>query len=193
MTFLLQPQTEFFTNIWGWLLEIYLWREPLSPVTLGPLWYVFWSSLRCCRKVRGFSSGCCCKVKLLFHIDTWYSGELVSEPFWASVSSLEEWEIWFRLNYFFHYEMAEVALMPFILLTIFFFISNVGEYEPRVLYMLGRHFFTELLSQSQISFFVFGCTGFELRALCLQSGTLLLDHITSPFWCGYVKGLCPCR
>jgi hypothetical protein len=42
LTFILQPQTEFSTNIWGWLLEIYLWGEPLSHVTLGPLWYALW-------------------------------------------------------------------------------------------------------------------------------------------------------
>jgi hypothetical protein len=90
---------EFFMNIRGWLLEIYLWGEPLSPVTLGPLWYVFLiASLRCCRKVRGFSLGC--KAKLLFYIDIWHYEEQVSELFWASVSSLEEWGIWSRLNYF---------------------------------------------------------------------------------------------
>jgi hypothetical protein len=101
MTFLLWPQTEFSTNIWGWLLEIYLWGKPLSPVTLGSLVVCFLiASLRCFRKLRRFSSSCCCKAKLLFHIDTWYTGEQVSEPFWASVSSLEEWGIWSRLNYF---------------------------------------------------------------------------------------------
>jgi hypothetical protein len=46
--------------------------------------------LRCCRKVRGFSLGGCCKAKLLFYIDISHSGEQVSELFWASVSSLEE-------------------------------------------------------------------------------------------------------
>jgi hypothetical protein len=56
------------------------------------------ASLRCCRKVRRFSSGRCYKAKLLFY--TWHSGEQVSEPFWASVSLLEEWGIWSRLNYF---------------------------------------------------------------------------------------------
>jgi hypothetical protein len=58
------------------------------------------TSLICCRKVRGFSSGRCCKAKLLFHIDIWYSGEQVSELFWTSVSSLKEWGIFSRLNYF---------------------------------------------------------------------------------------------
>jgi hypothetical protein len=58
------------------------------------------TSLRCWRKVRGFSLGHCCRVKLLFYIDIWHSGEEVSELFWASVSSLEEWGIWSRLNYF---------------------------------------------------------------------------------------------
>jgi hypothetical protein len=58
------------------------------------------ASLRCCRKVRGFSLGRCCKAKLLFYIDTWHSGEQVSGLFWASVSSFEEWEIWPRLSYF---------------------------------------------------------------------------------------------
>jgi hypothetical protein len=90
------------------------------------------TSLRCCRKVRGFLVffGCCCKVKLLFYIDTWHSGEQVFELFWASVSSLEEWGIWSRLTYVFHYEMAEVTLMPLIFITIFHFFSNAGELNP---------------------------------------------------------------
>jgi hypothetical protein len=45
------------------------------------------ASLRCCRKVRGFSLGHCCKAKLLSYIGTFHSGEQVSELFWASVSS----------------------------------------------------------------------------------------------------------
>jgi hypothetical protein len=40
--FSLQPQSEFFTIICDWLLEIYLWGEPPSPVTLSPPWYTFW-------------------------------------------------------------------------------------------------------------------------------------------------------
>jgi hypothetical protein len=78
-------------------LEIYLWVTCDSGSSV--VCFLI-ASLRCCRKVRGFSSECCCKAKLLFHIDTCHSGEQVSEPFWASVSSLDEWGIWSKLNYF---------------------------------------------------------------------------------------------
>jgi hypothetical protein len=92
------------------------------------------ASLRCCRKVRRFFFlGCCCKVKLLFHIDTWHSGEQVSQLFWASVSSLEEWGIWSRLNYIFLYEMAEVTLMPLTFFTIFCLYFDCTGLELRTL------------------------------------------------------------
>jgi hypothetical protein len=130
MTFLLQPQTEFSTNIWGWLLEIYLWGEPLSPVTLV-LWVCFLiASLRCCRKVRGFSLGSCCKAKLLFYIDTWHSGKQVSELFWASVSSLEEWGIWSRLNYLLWLWDGWSDINASYLSYCSFLFSNAGEMNP---------------------------------------------------------------
>jgi hypothetical protein len=54
--------------------------------------------------------------------------------------------------------------------------------------MLGRHFFTELLSQPQISFL-------SLAVLDLNSGVYVckvalccLSHIISSFYCGSVKG-----
>jgi hypothetical protein len=61
--------------------------------------------------------------------------------------------------------------------------------------MLGRHSPTELCPQPQISFFPpsLAILGFELRALCLQSGNLLLEQHCQPphhsdFQCGSVKG-----
>jgi hypothetical protein len=59
--------------------------------------------------------------------------------------------------------------------------------------MLGRHSPTELLPQPQISFLSLAVLGFELRTLCLQSGTLLLEPYHQPlyhsdFQCGSVKG-----
>jgi hypothetical protein len=125
------------------------------------------ASLRCCRKVRGFSSGCCCKAKLLFHIDTWYSGEQVSELFWASVSSLEEWGIWSRLYYFLPLWDGWSGIN-----TIYpphhfcFWFSNVEELNPG-LCTCWADIFSLSYFLSPKFFFVFGCTGFELRALCL--------------------------
>jgi hypothetical protein len=116
------------------------------------------ASLRCCRKVRGFSSEPFCKAKLLFHIDTWYSGEQVSEPFWASVSSLEEWGIWSRLSYFLPvwdgWSDINATYLPY------HFFKQWWGIEPRALYMLGRHSPIELCPYPQIFFpLSFGCSG----------------------------------
>jgi hypothetical protein len=78
-----------------------------------------------------FLIGCCCKVKLLFYIDTWHSGEQVSEMFWSSVSSLEEWGIWFRLNYvFLLWDGCSDINATYLLYHFFIFFSNVGELNP---------------------------------------------------------------
>jgi hypothetical protein len=88
------------------------------------------ASLRCCRKVRGFSLGNCCKAKLLFYIDTWHSGEQISELFWASVSSFEEWGIWSRLNYFLPLRDGWSGINTIYPLHHFFWFSNVGKLNP---------------------------------------------------------------
>jgi hypothetical protein len=88
------------------------------------------ASLRCCRKVRGFSLGCCCKAKLLFYIDTWHFGEKVSELFWASVSSLEEWRIWSKLNYFLPLWDGWNGINTIYTPHHFFWFSNVEELNP---------------------------------------------------------------
>jgi hypothetical protein len=130
--------------------------------------------LKMCRKVRGFSLGCCCKAKFLFYIDTWHSGEQVSELFWASVSSFEEWGIWSRLNYFFSLWDGWSGINTIYPLYYFFWFSNVGELNPGLCTCWADIFPLSYFFSSK-NFFVFGCAGFELRALCLQSGTLLLE------------------
>jgi hypothetical protein len=51
--------------------------------------------------------------------------------------------------------------------------------------MLGRHSFIELHLYPQIYIYIyiysFGCTGLELRTLCLQHALYCLSHIVSPF------------
>jgi hypothetical protein len=147
------------------------------------------ASLRCCRKVRGFSSECCCKAKLLFYIDTWHSGEQVSELFWASVSSLEEWGIWSKLNYF-------LPLWD-------------GWSDINVTYLSYPFFYLEIctcwtdtLSPSYVFipkyfFFLFplALLGLELKTLCLQSGTLLFELYHQPLlvWICQRDCLCPYR
>jgi hypothetical protein len=90
------------------------------------------ASLRCYRKVRGFSLGHCCKVKLLFYIDTWHSGEQVFELFWASVFSLEEWGIWSRLNYFLPLWDGWSDINASYFSYFFFWFTNAGELNPRL-------------------------------------------------------------
>jgi hypothetical protein len=141
------------------------------------------ASLRCCRKIRGFSLGCCCKAKLLFYIDTWYSGEQVSEPFWASVSSLEEWGIWSRLNYFCPlwdgWSDINASYPPH---HFFFWFSNVGELNPGLCTCWADIFSLSNFLSPKYLFFFFGCTGFELRALCLRSGTPLIEPYHQPLF-----------
>jgi hypothetical protein len=155
------------------------------------------ASSRCCRKVRGFSSGHCCKAKLLFHIDTWYSGEQVSEPFWASVSSLEEWGIWSRLNYFLPlwngWSTINNTFFPYLFKNLF---SNAGELNPGLCTCWADSL---PLSYDVIPKYFFplplAVLGLELRTLCLQSSTLLLEPYPQPLLVWICQGdcLCPCR
>jgi hypothetical protein len=126
------------------------------------------ASLRCCRKVRGFSSGCCCKVKLLFYIDTWHSGEQDSELFWASVSSLEEWGIWSRLNYFLPLWDGWSDINATFIFYFFFFFDLVmlGNWTQGFVHA-GQTFFHWATFSAPNIFFSFGYIGFELRALSL--------------------------
>jgi hypothetical protein len=149
------------------------------------------ASSRCYKKVRGFSSGHCCKAKLLFYIDTWHSGEQVSEPFWASVSSIEEWGIWSRLNYFLPLwdgwnDINTTYLSSFFF---FFYLAMLGNWTQGFAHA-GQTFSHWATSLSPNIFFLFplAVLGLELRTLCLQSGIYCLGHIASPFWCGSVKG-----
>jgi hypothetical protein len=82
---------EFFMNIWCWVLEIYLWGKLLHLWLWVHCGMISDNILKMLQKGKGFSSRCCCKAKLLFHIQSilyiqsisWYSGEQVSELFWA--------------------------------------------------------------------------------------------------------------
>jgi hypothetical protein len=98
------------------------------------------ASSRCYRQVRRFSSGSCCKAKLLFHIDTWHSGEQVSELFWASVSSLEEWRIWSRLNYFLPLwdGWSDINVTYFSYLFFFFDLAMLGNWTQGLAHA-GHH------------------------------------------------------
>jgi hypothetical protein len=146
------------------------------------------ASLRCCRKVRGFSLGNCCKTKLLFYIDTWHSGEQVS------VSSLEEWGIWSRLNYFLPLWDGWSDMNASYLSYYFFWFSNLGELNPGFCTCWADIFLLSYFLSPKY-FFVFGYAGFELRALCLQSGTLLLEPYHQPLLVWICQGdcLCPCQ
>jgi hypothetical protein len=71
--------------------------------------------------------------------------------------------------------MAEVVLMTLIFLLLFFLkFSNVGELNPGLCICWAGFFLLNYFFSPKY-FFVFGCVGFELRGLCLQSGTLLLE------------------
>jgi hypothetical protein len=182
MTFLLQPQTMSFSWISGayCVRNLYLRRTSLTCDSRSTVVCFLIASLRCFRKVRGFSLGLCYKAKLLFHIDTWYSGEQVSEPFWASVSLLEEWGIWSRLNYFLPlwdgWSDIDTTYLPYH----FFYLAMLGI-EPRALQMLGRHSPSELCPYLQIFFlFPLAILELDLRTLCLQSSTLLLEPYNQP-------------
>jgi hypothetical protein len=148
------------------------------------------ASLRCCRKVRGFSSEPFCKAKLLFHIDTWYSGEQVSEPFWASVSSLEEWEIWCRLNYFLPLWDGWSDINATYLSYLFFFnLVMLGNWTQG-LAQAGQtlsHWATSISSNIFFSF-LWLYWGLNSGLYACKVALYCLSHITSPFWCGCVKG-----
>jgi hypothetical protein len=197
MTFSFQPQILSFLWISGtdWVRNLSLRRTSLTCDSGSTVVCFLTASLRCYRKVREFSSGHCCKAKLLFYIDTWHSGEQVSELFWASVSSLEEWGIWSRLNYFLPlwdvWSDINATYLPYH----FFLIYQCWGIEPRALHMLGRHPPTELCPHPQIFFFPLAVLGLELRTLCLQSGTLLLEPYHQPLLVWICQGdcLCPCR
>jgi hypothetical protein len=104
-------------NIWDWLLNLSLRRTSLTCDSE--------STMVC------FLIGCCCKVKLLFYIDTWHSGEQVSELFWASVSSLEGWGIWSRLNCVFPlWDGWSDINATYLLYHFLIFFSNAGELNP---------------------------------------------------------------
>jgi hypothetical protein len=199
MTFLLQPQTMNFLQISGarCIRNLSLRRTSLTCDSGFTVVCFLIASSRCYRKVRGFSLGHCCKAKLLFHIDTWYSGEQVSEPFWASVSSLEESGIWSRLNYFLPLWNGWSDINNTYLPYYFFWFSNAGELNPAgpctcwadtlpLSYVLiPKYFFL----------FPLAVLGLELRNLCLQSGTLLLEPYHQPLLVWICQGdcLCPCR
>jgi hypothetical protein len=187
--FLSATDFEFFYKYLGLTVRILSLRRTSLTYDFGFTVICFLiASLRCYGKVRGFSSGHCCKAKLLFHIDTWHSREQVSEPFWASVSSLEEWGIWSRLNYFISVWEGWSDITLLISLTIFFFIWQCWGIESRALHMLGRHSSTELCPHPQIFFlFPLALLGLELRTLCLQS-TLLLVPYHQPLLVWIIKG-----
>jgi hypothetical protein len=113
-----------------------------------------------------FLIGCCCKVKLLFYIDTWHSGEQISELFWASVSLLEEWGIWSMLNYIFPLWDGWSDINATYLLYHFFFFSNAGELNPGLCTCWADILPFELLPQPQILLLLF----LTLTVLGLNSG-----------------------
>jgi hypothetical protein len=138
-------------------------------------------SLRCCRKVKGFSSGHCCEAKLLFHIDTWHSGEQVSELFWTSVSSSEEWGIWSRLNYFLPLWDGWSDISDSYLSTIFFFwFSNVGELNQGFAYarQTFSHWATFL---APIFFLSLAVLDWNSGLYACKLALYCLSYIISPF------------
>jgi hypothetical protein len=168
MIFLLQPQTEFFTiSGAGCVRNLSLRRTSLSCDSLSPVVCFLIASLRCCRKGRGFSLGPCCKAKLLFYIDTWHSGQQVSEPFWASVSSLEEWGIWSRLNYFFPlWDGWSDINATYVSYHFFFYLVMLGNWTQGFAHagQTLSHWATSLVP---ISFLSLAVLRLEFRTLCL--------------------------
>jgi hypothetical protein len=132
---------DFFPSATDWVFYKYLrltvrnlsLRRTFLTCDSGSTVVCFLIALRCCRKVRGIYLENCCKAKLLFYVDTWHSGEKVSELVWASVSSLEKWGIWSRLSYFLllwdNWSDINVIYLSYFF---FFWFSNVGELNPRL-------------------------------------------------------------
>jgi hypothetical protein len=177
----------FYKYLWLTVRNLSLRRTSLTCDSGSTVVYFLIASLRCCRKVRGFSSGRCCKAKLLFHIDTWYSGEKVSEPFWASVSSLEEWGIWPRLNYFRPLWDGWSDINATYLSYHFFLFSNVGELNPGpCTWWADTCPLSDVLSPK---YFFFLWLYWDLNSgLCACKAALYcFSYIISPFWCGSVK------
>jgi hypothetical protein len=120
-----------------------------------------------------FLIGCCCKVKLLFYIDTWHSGEQISELFWASVSSLEEWGIWSRLNYVFllwdGWSDINATCLLYHFLFFIFFLVMLGNWTQGFAHagQTFSHWATSSAPNIIIIISYFGCTGPEPRTLCL--------------------------
>jgi hypothetical protein len=121
-----------------------------------------------------FLIGCCCKAKL-FYIDTWHSGEQASELFWASVSLFEEWGIWSRLKYVFPlwiplWDGWSNVNATYLLYLFFFFLVMLGNWTQGFAHA-GKTFSHGATSSAPniiiIIIFYFGCTGLELRTLCL--------------------------
>jgi hypothetical protein len=191
MTFLLQPQTLSFLRISGadCTRNLSLRRISLTCDSGSTLVCFLTLSIRCCRKVRGFSSGCCCNAKLLFHIGTWYSGEQVSKPFWGSVSSLEEWGIWSRLNYFLPLWDGWSDISATYLSYHVFYLAMLGI-KCRALHMqtlpyTHSHWAT---SSSPKFFSLWLYWGLNPGLCACKLALYCSSHITSPFWCGSVKG-----
>jgi hypothetical protein len=114
-----------------------------------------------------FLISCCCKLKLLFYIDTWHSGEQISELFWASVSLLEEWGIWSMLNYVFPLWDGWRDINATYLLYHFLVMLRNWTQGFAHAGQTFSHWATSIAPNIIIIISYFGCTGLELRTLCL--------------------------
>jgi hypothetical protein len=144
------------------------------------------------QKGKGIFFRMCYKVKLLFYIDTWHSGEQVSEPFWASVSPLEEWVIWSRSNYFFPLwdGWGDINATYLSYHFFFFWFSNAGELNPgSCTCWAGTLPLSYVLSSNIFFSFLWLYWGLNLGLYACKTALYCLSHITSPFWCGSVKGI----
>jgi hypothetical protein len=182
MTFSLQPQTWVFYKY----LELTVRNLPLRRTSLtcdsGSTMVCFLiASLSRCIKVRGFCLGRCCKGKLLFYIDIWHSGEQVSELFWASVSSFEEWGIWSRLNYFLPLWDGWSDINATYLLHHFFNLVMLGNWTQGFAHA-GQTFSHWATSSAPNIFFSFtlAVLGLNLGLYACKAALYFLSHITSP-------------